>query len=1176
MKYLFPEYKDEQRQEIANDAAKKLKKETDLKEQLQFWIKLKKVTEQMKEYYPYKDKIKEDEKWKEFVKVLTQMEEVTKANEDISIEQTLQHYNACIECVGESDKSCMIIGLFDVLVRFKDNIKILAENQNFNDETHFDNTLDVLSKSKHHEIQDLLTSLRRVNSTMREALWKCPLEDMASLAKAILKLHSNGQEFIEMLKKCCDIDLDAISTLVNEADKIRTEKSLKQLKDAMAFGEWQFASCEDILKGKKGKQLNLKINDTVWFYEEIGENIDRVLLGVEKKELKKIESVIQQFEECKDISSYQIEFWEKGGRIDIEDNKPLKLPVRSQIDEFEDCKKLWKQRLMEWKKQCFELRERFPALNYFCFNQVHFLIKKINQLNMPNCPDRAIKASKYIKPFLQKIKYNVTDRDVNDVLKDWIDFDFKDLDQHNVNDNNNNFRQRRDSIAKFGQILHRVWISSQHNCVDEKPFSIGLHAGKPNLIIGSKNLFKLLGLFESQHFIPRAEHVLICNETTTEEDIACLIFRAITNHKRMPLTTKIAKTTDLITITETNHKSAKPLYCLVYPEKLTPMTLNQICQDIHELLLSDIRLEQLKNNFYTFVVLSSNQENSLCKTLAPFKVKLHNLSFETLSNQMLSGLYRNQWANSWVHYISTEPPWIQLYTSEKVAMGKSTLIQRDIQRIREIHKTKTVHEICVAFNGKDIDWMKIMDRLWSYHPCSNDVKDADIDEENTLIIYHLNISSCVSKLINDFLFELLFLQHINSNSQISQCFHVNPNMIFLIEIPSTLNRPDFTVSPKKCFYLFFSTVKFPTVEVSPQNNKFEFGKEAQYVIKWMQEFFNGNFKFFQSIFALHFPFKKTKDDRMRRFMEKYFNEIANSSPAHQRSFFKYLYQQFLSLAQSTFLNQSLKADKKSIQWKHEITKSVIKVATISCCRQYDHIKLNAEEKDQKIESTGEEEFYLCKKWHKSKECCYLVNQDRESISVLISNKKKVSQKQLDEFQNLGFHLVDWQKDLKERELALQVLNIICFISNMKEPDSQTEKEERLRLLFRILGIPNQGIMKECEEKKVETIENLHDQTVNKLCNNKEWSNYVLTFDNILKMIAIFMKIQTSTPVILMGETGCGKTSLIKFLGHVVNVQLIAVDVHAGFGRYEIRQVMENCNERLSKDNGAEIWIFLDE
>ncbi|ETO32533.1 hypothetical protein RFI_04584, partial [Reticulomyxa filosa] len=210
MEYLFPDYNEKQRQEIANDVEKKLKKEIDLKEQLPSWIELKKVTEQMKEYHPQKDRIKEDEKWQKYVKALAQWK-------DISIEQTFQYYNTCIECVREGAKPCVDIGLFDILNRCKDKLKILVENQNFNDEAHFENTLNVLSKSKDNDIQGLATSLRCANSTMQNTLWKCPLEDMTSLAKAILKLHLKGQEFVKMISKY----------------KIRTETSLRQLKDAM-------------------------------------------------------------------------------------------------------------------------------------------------------------------------------------------------------------------------------------------------------------------------------------------------------------------------------------------------------------------------------------------------------------------------------------------------------------------------------------------------------------------------------------------------------------------------------------------------------------------------------------------------------------------------------------------------------------------------------------------------------------------------------------------------------------------------------------------------------------------------------------------------------------------------------------------------------------------------------
>ncbi|XP_041100244.1 E3 ubiquitin-protein ligase rnf213-alpha-like, partial [Polyodon spathula] len=41
--------------------------------------------------------------------------------------------------------------------------------------------------------------------------------------------------------------------------------------------------------------------------------------------------------------------------------------------------------------------------------------------------------------------------------------------------------------------------------------------------------------------------------------------------------------------------------------------------------------------------------------------------------------------------------------------------------------------------------------------------------------------------------------------------------------------------------------------------------------------------------------------------------------------------------------------------------------------------------------------------------------------------------------------------------------------------------------------------------------------------------YELTTDNMLKMLAIHMRFRCGIPVIIMGETGCGKTRLIKFL-----------------------------------------------
>ena len=43
----------------------------------------------------------------------------------------------------------------------------------------------------------------------------------------------------------------------------------------------------------------------------------------------------------------------------------------------------------------------------------------------------------------------------------------------------------------------------------------------------------------------------------------------------------------------------------------------------------------------------------------------------------------------------------------------------------------------------------------------------------------------------------------------------------------------------------------------------------------------------------------------------------------------------------------------------------------------------------------------------------------------------------------------------------------------------------------------------------------------------EW--YELTGDNVKKILAIHMRFRCNIPVVIMGETGCGKTRLIRYL-----------------------------------------------
>ena len=72
-------------------------------------------------------------------------------------------------------------------------------------------------------------------------------------------------------------------------------------------------------------------------------------------------------------------------------------------------------------------------------------------------------------------------------------------------------------------------------------------------------------------------------------------------------------------------------------------------------------------------------------------------------------------------------------------------------------------------------------------------------------------------------------------------------------------------------------------------------------------------------------------------------------------------------------------------------------------------------------------------------------------------------------------------------------------------------------------------------------------------------DYVITEDNFLKMCLILIRIRANIPVIMMGETGCGKTSLIKKLSELKNNGknlLITDNIHAGHTNEDIIDFIE--------------------
>ena len=141
-----------------------------------------------------------------------------------------------------------------------------------------------------------------------------------------------------------------------------------------------------------------------------------------------------------------------------------------------------------------------------------------------------------------------------------------------------------------------------------------------------------------------------------------------------------------------------------------------------------------------------------------------------------------------------------------------------------------------------------------------------------------------------------------------------------------------------------------------------------------------------------------------------------------------------------------------------------------------------------------------------------------------------------------------------------------FISK-DESNKNKSSREYLQRIKEILDLPNDV---EKDEGKLKSLLSIIEEKNN---------NYVITNDNFKKMVLLLYRIQANVPVIIMGDTGCGKTTLITKLSQILNngektVEII--NIHPGITDEELCQKMAKKNELAEKQKDKKLWIFFDE
>ena len=121
-----------------------------------------------------------------------------------------------------------------------------------------------------------------------------------------------------------------------------------------------------------------------------------------------------------------------------------------------------------------------------------------------------------------------------------------------------------------------------------------------------------------------------------------------------------------------------------------------------------------------------------------------------------------------------------------------------------------------------------------------------------------------------------------------------------------------------------------------------------------------------------------------------------------------------------------------------------------------------------------------------------------------------------------------------------------------------------------------------------------DNQTLKIKNIIEKEGYEFTVDNFVKMVLIYLRIRANVPLILLGETGCGKTSLIEalFLFLADRYKLIKFNIHSGLSYHEISKFFEDndlftrksaldelkklLNKEKKEEKEKNVILFLDE
>ena len=644
-------------------------------------------------------------------------------------------------------------------------------------------------------------------------------------------------------------------------------------------------------------------------------------------------------------------------------------------------------------------------------------------------------------------------------------------------------------------------------------------------------LFLLTIFFNITGKYPSNNNLLLCNKETCFEEIQSFIRRAI--------------------------------YCdnrnLFIIAKCELLKLSQ-----KKKLIGELKQKSLIQTKNVIVIVFSEQESDFHKLISKLK-NINVFQFEKLKTQ-------SKMDNSKEN--------VEIVSSRCCGLGKSAYIKNNIN--------KTIIYFPL---GGELNRNQLVERIKNEIP--------SIDNNINYIFYIVLGQTKDIEILKEFIFKLLVFRRCDYNNNVK---YFSSNVHIKIEIPND-------------FINYFKYIKFlllyKITNIIPQN--INLSKEAKIVTTFLSKYEN--------------------DELLNKIINNIDNECNPSQNQCQQLILKYIgidepnfYQinifiKILSHEFKIFNNcyglspSNLIKTGNSLDLRNIIINSLIKITKHFTIGPYEALIKNQEKTRQILESKEDEkDIYIngalflninSISYDDINPSLVAFNKDENSITIITTCKEDTL-----EYKNLEKLYIsqsfEYNRQFKKSIFINQFkgqnfeddLNILSILindnlgknkkmnsknNNIIDKNKAKNKDFDLKVLNESNNIINN--LSEKEKDNLPKLKNVKDLGPNEILDKllvflninglaeyeKKYivGNYVYTPDNFIKVILILMRLRAKVPVIMMGETGCGKTYLIQMAFKLITKgknSLKILNIHAGTDDNDIINFIKKVEKEVRKED----------